>query len=345
MKNGTLKKITAMMMAGAMMAGMTAMPVFAEGETTAAPQNVTITKKITKDVNHYAPATEFTFSVTPGSATKKSDGTVIYAGVDGGVKFAENAGTITSTPKTDDIGETTVTAGTTDLTIDSSKFTAPGVYRYVVKETTPTDKYEGITYSSEEKIFDVYVNSAKEVYAYMFVDESASNGKDDGVFTNEYNKNGEGGLNDLTISKTVTGNQGNKSKDFSFTVSVNGASGEKYLVTFSDSTETKTITSGSSVPFTLKNGQTAKVWGLSNNDSYTVTEEDYTSDGYTTTIDGNNVKTETGTIKADTEVKVVNDKAATTPTGIVMDIAPYVIMVAAAVVLAFTFLRKRSYTK
>ena len=92
----------------------------------------------------------------------------------------------------------------------------------------------------------------------------------------------------------------------------------------------------------MKNGESVIIYGLSEDDEYTVTETDYTADGYTTTIDGTEGREKSGTISADTNVAFVNTKNATTPTGIVMNIAPYVLMVAVAAVLAVVFLRKRN---
>ena len=114
---------------------------------------------------------------------------------------------------------------------------------------------------------------------------------------------------------------------------------------YGDDNATIDLTSGVTQTITLKDGETATIYGLSTSDKYTVTETDYSSQGYKTTINTQKTNTVTGTLSDAKEIKVVNDKEATTPTGIVTDIAPYVIMVAAAVVLGFAFLRKRSYNK
>ena len=105
---------------------------------------------------------------------------------------------------------------------------------------------------------------------------------------------------------------------------------------------------GSSTAITLKSGDSVTIYGLSANDSYTITEVEANANGYTTSIanagsskDG----TATGKITADTNVSYTNTKDATPPMGIVMDIAPYAIMVAAAFILGFAFLRVRHYGK
>lgn len=333
-KSKMLRRLAALLMAGTMMAAMST-GVFADETTdggSTPPVNVTITKELTKGVNDYAPNTTFNFSITPGTAvdaTPNSD--AIYAGLQGGATITED---ITSAPKASDIGNETITVGTTNITIDNTKFTAPGIYRYVVTETP--GNYEGVAYSTETKYFDVYVDSNKNVYSYAFVDPANPKEKDDGVFTNEYGT-ADKPVSDLTISKTVEGNQGDKTKDFTFTIKVDGAAGEQYYVN-----DKLTLVSGTSADITLKNGESVTIYGLSANDTYTVTEADYTSDGYTTTIGQEKTNTKTGTISADTTVAFVNTKNATTPTGIVMNIAPYVLMVAVAAVLAVVFLRKRN---
>lgn len=89
---------------------------------------------------------------------------------------------------------------------------------------------------------------------------------------------------------------------------------------------------------TLKDGQSATIHGLSVTDTYSVEEADYTSDGYTTTVDG----AKSGTISEDKTVTFTNEKNASTPTGIMMNVAPYVLMVAVAAVLAVVFLRRKN---
>ena len=338
--NKYARRLAAALMTGAMMVSMLGMTVSAEEV-----KDVTITKKITKDKNFYAPNTTFTFTVEPGEAVaaEENKGVEIYAGLTGGAKFNENAGKIISTPKDGDIGQTEITVGTTEITV-TDVFDDPGIYRYVVKETP--GNYEGIGYTKDEKYFDVYVDSEGEVYAYTFTDSSAADGKDDGVFVNDYSKKAddENTPHDLTITKTVTGNQGDKTAEFAFELSVSGAEGEQYYVTYGD----KNITLKSGDPaqtISLTNGQSAVIYGLSKGDTYTVKETAANQDGYTTTIDNEETETgiKSGNITADTTVAYKNDRTVSTPTGVILNIAPYILMVALAGVLAFFFLRKRHY--
>ena len=93
------------------------------------------------------------------------------------------------------------------------------------------------------------------------------------VFTNTRDTYG-----DLTVSKTVSGNAASSTKEFSFTValtdtSINGTYGD---MTFENGV----------AAFTLKGGESKKAEGLPNGVGYTVSENDYSSDGYVTTKTG-----------------------------------------------------------
>ncbi|WP_164827630.1 DUF7601 domain-containing protein [Paenibacillus ehimensis] len=84
----------------------------------------------------------------------------------------------------------------------------------------------------------------------------------------------------LTIGQTVAGNGADKNKAFEFTVTFEGAGGGKtYTYTTSGGT-TGTIGSGGKI--SLKHGETAVIDGIPKDTIYTVTETDYTDDGYTT---------------------------------------------------------------
>lgn len=82
----------------------------------------------------------------------------------------------------------------------------------------------------------------------------------------------------LTVSKIVEGNAGETDKDFTFTVtlsdtSISGTIGD---MMFTDGEAT----------FTLKHGESKTATGLQAGITYTVTEDDYSDDGYVTTKTG-----------------------------------------------------------
>ena len=347
-KAKVIKKMAAVLMAGAMMTALAVPVMAADPEPSQAPRQpvkkVTLTKVVDKYEYSYAPNTTFRFKVEP--AAGDSDGTTLD-GIEGGVTFADGADKIPFTPEMGVIGKTTV-ENSTDLTVNEAAFAneKPGIYRYVVSEVPPTaaESFEGVEYSREEIYFDVYKYS-DGTFEYCF--EDGDKNKVDGTITNTYHHGGKGHVNDLTISKKVSGNMRNESEDFDFEIEVTRSnSGEKFYVKTSTGKEI-TNWDGMKTKISLKHNESATIYGLSAGDTYTVKEVKANQNGYETKID--NVKTTTGVasgkISADKSVNYENHKETTSPTGIAMDIAPYAIMVAAAFVLGFAFLRIRHFGK
>lgn len=359
-----LGRVATTFLATAMLASLTAVPAMA-----AETDVVTLTKNISKDAHAYAPNEEYTFTVSPYTK-QEGDDALIQSGLEGGVYFTKDGeskvltATIRSQPKDSDIGDNVVdvTAGTVDLQIDETVFAnaAPGIYRYEVKETVPTgdDAYDGMVYDNSTKYFDVYViydadQQQNVISNYTFVNEEAVNGKDDGVFDNDYTAANK----TLTVEKTISGNQADPNKDYEFKLTINGEENEKYYIvkTSNDNQTTKLtdVISGSEVTFKLKADESVMIYGLSANDKYVVSETDYATEGYKTTITVNDeslgeqhvtTTNKEGTeIGDDSDVVVFNNHRETsTPTGIAMDIAPYALLVVIAAAGCFVFLRKRN---
>ena len=181
-----------------------------------------------------------------------------------------------------------------------------------------------------------YVN--KDVYGEI--------AKSDLDFNNEY-----GGVHTVTVTKKVQGGFANASDTFEFEVTVNGsAANEAYKVVYTTNgtPTTKSVVSGGKIDVTLGKDDTVTIYGLSENDSYTITEKDVTNGktatGYTvtdscgTTTDG---KVEGFGGTADSSYIITNTKVAPTPTGVAMTVAPYILMVAVAGIFAILFLRRR----
>lgn len=348
-KNFSTRLMTALM-AGTLAVGMMGTSAFAattkQKETTPVISKVTLTKKITKRADVYSPAATFTFTITPGTAMEATANTdEIKAGPEGGVTFEGNATstTIASTPVLEKDGNAEViTVGSKNLQINDASFKdangkwKPGIYRYEVKEDDTT-KYEGVDYDTTARYFDVYVTTSG-IVSKSFVKVSDTKAKDDGIITNDYDKDHNNKINDLTIKKELAGNMADDSDEFEFTVTINGADNEKYNVIYSDGRTAGTITSKTPATIKLKGGQSAKITGLSHNDSYTVEEADYTSKGYTVSYDDH----KSGKISVDTTTTVTNTKNATSPTGIVLNYGPYILMIALAGSMAVFFLRKKN---
>lgn len=201
------------------------------------------------------------------------------------------------------------------------------------------------------------------------------------VFKNYYGVKGDpekDTVQDLQVKKIVTGNQGNKTTPFEFKIQVNGKngteeeSGENYKLVKYNSNGEKVdfpagdgvengavrLSSGASKTVSLASGEYFKVYGLTKSDVYTVTEMAANGDSYTTTynVDGKDTLEEgntaytaniTGSVEkvADSVVggivNVYNRRNVTTPTGIVLSFAPYILLVALAGVFGVLFLRRK----
>ena len=116
-------------------------------------------------------------------------------------------------------------------------------------------------------------------------------------------------LPSLTVSKTVTGEMGDKTRDFTFTITLTGAddtpvSGTYSGVTFTNGTATVSLGDGDSL--VLEN--------LPLGSRYTVQETD--GDGYTVTYNGEQTEQASGTLNADASVAVVNSRGEVPDTGI-----------------------------
>ena len=116
----------------------------------------------------------------------------------------------------------------------------------------------------------------------------------------------------LTVKKIVEGSMGSKTKQFQFHLKLTAPAG-KVLPTeleYTKGDETKTMQLKNDVyEFTLAHEETIVIKGIPSQSTYTVTEVDGESNGYTVTPTN-----DTGTIKADTTVSFVNTKNGSVPT-------------------------------
>lgn len=302
-----------------------------------AVQKGKITKQITKASYVYAPKATFEFTISVANGQN---------GVTGGLTFANGETTtqISSNPANSDIGVTTVTAGSANLYVDLTKFSEPGVYNYTITESN--GNYEnGYAYATITKTVAVTVirddtnGGALKVAAVVFEGKgNDEEGKDEGVFTNDYTA-----PKNFDVKKIVAGDFGNRSKEFSITVTIKAAYEGKqfYLVDAKGNNQTLTAEKNEKGEFiatgtvTLTHDQLATVYGVTTNDVITVTEATYTD--YDASI-GDETKDDNGNRHV-----IVTNTANTTPsTGVIMTIAPYALMVVLAGAFAVVFLTRRN---
>ena len=378
MKKTTLKtRLWALAATLLLLISLLAMPVSAvNGGTT------TFNKYLILNENAHVPDAEFTFTITPGDAVPANPETkmpAIYAGIgQPTVTKAEFTPDDTATTEVKD-NEVTLESGEAfakkAVTVDFSSvnFTAPGIYRYTITENDPTSQSGVAIKGNSTRTLDVYVEYTDDnattlaVTHYVLQDGTANPNtatKSKG-FTNTYT------TYDLTLTKDVTGNQGNRDKYFRFEVTIaNAVAGTKYTVTvptgltaddledgdqLDEVNKTELEATGGSVTavYYLKDGDSITIQGLTPATTYAISEEDiYAADGYTTEyeIDSNGKQTANSftaqTMGASSHtVTFTNTKNGTVPTGILLETAPYLILgavVVAGLVVLFATRRRRT---
>ena len=208
------------------------------------------------------------------------------------------------------------------------------MYEYTLKEVAGTTA--GVTYYDKGIKLVVTVvndNNGKLRIAAVHT-ESTGEAKSDN-FPNTY-KAGE-----LDVSKTVTGNLGDKNKYFEFKVTLTGEEGKTYRDSYavtggSNTANPSTIKIGEETTFLLKHGDTITIANLPYGVKYTVTET--AAEGYTTEKTG-----DTGEINAaDQAAKFTNTKEGSIDTGVVLNNMPYILVLAVlAAGVAVFIIRKR----
>lgn len=320
---------------------------FAQDESEESKTTFEFTKVLNVEDGVKVPPAEFTFTVETGEAIYNAEKNInVDAGVPGEIS----------------VDKATFTANgssTQKVAIDFSKvnFIAPGNYHYVLKENngnqpgikydeTPYDLYVTVVYGKDDNL--VITN-------YTMIDPSdESESKKDGNINNAYE------TANLTLKKEVTGNQGDKNKEFTFTVNItNAVPGTVYAVDLTNAkdagnTELTVGTEGTATAaYNLSNGEYVVIKGLTENTKYTITEIDYSDVGYTTTYKVGTGKATEGKVytaenmgKDDTSVTFINNKQGNVPTGILLETAPYMILgavVLAGIVVLFVTRRRRSH--
>lgn len=262
---------------------------------------------------------------------------------------------------------------TKDLTwtFDVTKFPSAGVYRYQIAETNavPAPASIGVerpTNYDASKFLDVYVRNATggglEIYGYAFVDDEEaaitsssvkSTGWDSGDDLDKYE------TYNITVTKKITGSGADMTAEFPFQVVLTGkmdsakieTAGTGASITAFNATS---MASSATITGALGNNETLIINGLPKTVTYTVDESNPTVDTYAVTITtagdtqstkvegnltgsqankslitGGNVNNATGEIT----IEVTNNLDSVSPTGVILRVAPFAIMLVAGVVL------------
>ena len=164
---------------------------------------------------------------------------------------------------------------------------------------------------------------------------------------------------DVTVKKRIKGGFANTSRSFNFAVTVESqeSKGERYKVEVLNKdgavTETTFVDDRSPKSFSVSQDSGLRIYGLTEHDLVKVHETD--GDDYVMTVDpkednsfiknivkpNNNFKTQFNVVKDKANFDVINTKEAVTPTGIVMNVAPYAMMLAVAGGLGVVFMNRK----
>lgn len=250
------------------------------------------------------------------------------------------------------------TGGTYDVTINLPIYTAVGVYTYKITENG--NGKAGVTYFGDEITLVVTVIQDGDsklrvaaVHTEVKTTENQNPSKSN-IFTNVYS------AGSLSVTKTVTGNLGDRDKYFAITVSLTDTETDHYGTDYTgntisvsqtsysvpddnggSTTNPTSITVGTPATFWLKHGETLTLGNIPYGTEYTVTEADLTD--YTETITGGDNNNGTGVVDSATEAQVVvtNHKEVTVDTGITLDSLPFVLILAVCAGTAVLFVIKR----
>lgn len=166
---------------------------------------------------------------------------------------------------------------------------------------------------------------------------------------------------DVTIKKRLAGDMVDESKEFKFSVKVESQknAGERYVVEILDKTgaviSEDSVNDGVAKSFTVSKDTGIRIYGLTKNDLVKVHEEngdtykmtvaavDNTNDSFikNLTTAQADYNTQFNVYKDEAKVDVTNTKASVTPTGIVMNVAPYAMMLAVAGGLGVVFMNRK----
>lgn len=332
----------------------------ASGKGTIDQQDSTKPAKITGTIGHDTSDTSATMlaytNTYDGSASVVLNGTKTLLGrpIDNGETF-----TFTMAAGTDDATKNAIQAGnielpaslaatvtgdgtnyTKDFTFGAIKFKEAGIYTFTITEKLPATVTSdnpisnGIVYDTHTTTATVTVTGTPGNFDTRVVYNNDGGGKEThkALFTNSHES--------LTLSKVVTGKQGDRDKPFQFEITVtnNGTPLEgtyEYIGGTVASVNNATKPNDGNIVFTngeatvdLKHGQTVTLLGLPDGALCNITEPDAQADGYTVSMTVNGT-TQTSVENVElpgdttTQISFTNHRDGSVPTGIMIDSFPW----------------------
>lgn len=343
-----LKKLFAGVVAAAMIATMS-FPAFATRPTPNVGSDglVTITKKytVTGSEEKKAPAETFTFTVTPGAKVNGAEKTVEKSEATTIPTMAANSNekTVAFTALTED-GTGTFTVDVANLNI-----TKPGMYYYTVTETPSNTA--GVDYAADPMIMVITAGYADDdenstLSYWVGLHDSTNYNDKNSKFENTYT------AGSLNVTKKVTGSLGDKDKKFNVDVTFTAPAGKtvKSTITYVNNGEksiapdawklnTTTNQYEAKVTVELAHKESVQFNNIPKDVTYIVEEQDYSREEYTATYEGD----KSGTIAHDVKSTTITNKRGddTIDTGVILDNAPYMLMLAVVAGAAMTLVIKK----
>ena len=228
-----------------------------------------------------------------------------------------------------------------------------GDYWYKITETVGTTT--GVTYAADPYYLHIQVNNQYKVGLY-FLHTSAPNA--DGTFaaddtktdiTNEY------GYGSLSITKKVTGDQGDVNKPFNVTVTFTAPAGTVVGsdITYNGGKIDAGWSDTTSVTIAIKNGETVTFTNIPDGVTYSVKEADYSAEGYTTSYsydaaDAEDAADAAGAVGGITDdldaVTITNTKTTTPDVGVKLEDVPFLMLLLGAGAFAALLAMKKRRT-
>ena len=240
------------------------------------------------------------------------------------------------------------------FTIQLPEYTKVGVYEYTLEEVAGDTA--GVTYRTDTlKLVITVINvEGGKIRVAGVHTESTGKTKSDKFDDNKYS------AGNLNVKKVVEGNLGDKNKKFDFTVIFTNNTGKEIKSTIAATVAGRDATAFEgenkfdvewdankqyTYHFSLAHDETATFANLPYGVTYTVTEADYTGDkgGYQapTTAYSEDSGTHNTIDTASETLTVTNTKTGDVDTGVILDNAPYILMLTVVAAGAMTLVIKK----
>lgn len=307
--------------------------------------------QVTIDVTYTAtntgttsPAEDFSFTIAKTSVSDAAAGVTTENMPDvtvGGVSFTKGEASQGGTM----VKPVTITLPPVD------DFPSVGIYTYTIQPQEGTTA--GVAYYTEDIRLVITVIEAADGQRRIAAIHTESGQPGDTEKSNDIEYTYSAGS--LDVKKVVTGNLGDRDKEFNVTVTFTAPAGKemKSVISYTDGTAKTIETSAwtekdgskqAEVTIALKHDETVTFTNIPYDVTYTVTEADYTSEGYD---EENIVYSDDANKKIDSAtdtVTITNNKGTGVDTGVVLDSLPYVLLIAVAVVGVVAFTAKKRTT-